>query len=89
MQNPFGSIAQLRSAFNAGLLKLARQDGLGPFILCCANATSDPALFPGLEVPLDLGAGRVAAAGAARGRVWLQRLQRLCLGESSVLSDVC
>jgi len=52
MQQPFGSTAQLRAAFNAGLLQLAQQEGLGPFILTCANATFDPALFPGLEAPL-------------------------------------
>lgn len=52
MHNPFGSTAQLRAAFNVGLLQLARQEGLGPFILTCANATFDPKLFPGLEAPL-------------------------------------
>lgn len=52
MQEPFGTTAQLRAAFNAGLLKLARQEDLGPFILTCANATFDQALHAGLEGPL-------------------------------------
>lgn len=52
MQEPFGSTAQLRAAFNAGLLQLAGREGLGPFILTCANATFDQALYPGLEGPL-------------------------------------
>jgi hypothetical protein len=52
MQPPFGSTAQLRAAFNTGLLQLAQQEGLGPFILTCANVTFDPGLFSGLEAPL-------------------------------------
>ncbi len=52
MYSLFSSPQRLQDAFDAGLLGLARQDGLGPFILACANATFDARLFDLLQSPL-------------------------------------
>lgn len=53
MKFPFSSIDEFRNEFNKGLHKLAREQGLGPFILVCANATVHETMFdefkPGLE----------------------------------------
>ena len=45
MKSPFTSIELFRHEFNAGLHRLAEEDSFGAFILVCANATGDTALF--------------------------------------------
>ena len=50
----FSSRTIFRQAFNQGLIKLARQDSLGAFILACVNATTDKALFSRMRDDLYL-----------------------------------
>ncbi|MDH5472303.1 MAG: hypothetical protein OEY61_05550 [Gammaproteobacteria bacterium] len=45
MKSPFTSIDEFRKEFNKGLHDLAKQDGLGAFILVCANATVHEDMF--------------------------------------------
>lgn len=53
MNPPFTTINQFQLEFKKGLEKLALLDDLGPFILACANATSDSILFSNLHAILQ------------------------------------
>lgn len=46
-ESVFQSTAAFRERFDRGLLSLLEHDGLGPFILVCANATFDPKIYAG------------------------------------------
>jgi len=52
MESPFASTERLRRPFVAGLQTLLQQESLGTFILVCANATYDPAIYRQLAAPL-------------------------------------
>jgi hypothetical protein len=53
MKAPFSSTELFRKEFNMGLHLLAKEDGLGPFILACANATGHEALFLEMRSTLE------------------------------------
>ena len=53
MNFPFSSIDEFRSEFNKGLHDLAKQQGLGPFILVCANATVLGSMFDEFKQSLE------------------------------------
>ena len=58
----FSSGSRLGEAFEAGLLRLLEEDGLGTFVLVLANASFDPKLFTRLRDRLGERFERLAAA---------------------------
>ena len=52
MESPFTTPERLRRPFVDGLQALLQQESLGTFILVCANATYDPAIYQQLASPL-------------------------------------
>ncbi|MDH5764509.1 MAG: hypothetical protein OEZ38_00725 [Gammaproteobacteria bacterium] len=53
MKFPFSSIAEFSHEFNKGLHVLASKQGLGPFILVCANATVHEEMFDEFKPSLE------------------------------------
>ncbi|MCW8911364.1 MAG: hypothetical protein OQK76_12180 [Gammaproteobacteria bacterium] len=53
MNFPFSSIDEFRDEFNKGLHDLATEQGLGPFILVCANATVQDSMFEEFKPSLE------------------------------------
>ncbi len=50
----FSSKQNFRHAFEKGLLDLMNEDGLGAYILACANATFDPVIFNDMKTMLQI-----------------------------------
>jgi hypothetical protein len=62
---PFGSRAQLREAFEAGLLRMLEGDSLGAFILVLANASFEDGMSDRLRKPLAAAFERWSQAATA------------------------